>query len=304
MKRQHKLLAALVAVGLLAAACGDDDDDTEAGADRDGPAIEIGAQDFGESQILSEIYRQALEGEGFDASITDVGGFRPVLFGAFEAGDVNLAPDYVASELNFLEEGEATSDVDESLDKLRPLLEEQGLVAFEASEAVDTNTFVMLEERADELGIETLSDLAEQGADLSLGAPEDCAENPFCLPGLEEVYGVDLSSGYVPLGLDLIPSTLDEGGVDVGVFLSSSGQLTEDKYRVLEDDQGMLAADNVFPVASQDLVDAYGEDLEDLLNRISEALTTDDLIEVNKRFEIDRDDPDEIAADWLSDNDF
>ena len=64
------------------------------------------------------------------------------------------------------------------------------------SDAVDTNAFVVTQETADELGLETLSDLAENGADLTLGGPADCATNPFCIPGLQTVYGVDLSDDF------------------------------------------------------------------------------------------------------------
>src|SRR5262245_4271907 len=111
MKRQHKVVALLAIVALLtvAAACGGDDDDTassggggngggNATEQKEGPAIKIGAQDFGESAILSEIYKQALNANGFDASIAEVGGFRDLLFAAFDKGSVNLAPEYVASE--------------------------------------------------------------------------------------------------------------------------------------------------------------------------------------------------------------
>lgn len=308
MKRQH-LIAGLMAFALVAtgAACGDDDDDDTSSGDetteRDGPTVQIGAQQFGESAILAEIYSQALEADGFSVEIVDVGGFRDLLFDSFENGDVNLAPDYVASELNFLESGTATSDVDESFDLLVPLLEDQGLAALEPSDAVDTNTFVMLTEEAEAAGITTLSDLAENGADLTLGAPPDCEENPFCLPGLQDVYSLDMSANFTPLELDLIPTTLEEGAIDVGVFLSTSGRLTEEQFTVLEDDQGLLLADNVFPVASQELLDAYEGDLEELLNSVSAALDTEALIEMNRRYEIDGDEADAIAADWLADND-
>jgi osmoprotectant transport system substrate-binding protein len=72
---------------------------------------------------------------------------------------------------------------------------------------------------------------------------------------------------------------------------------------VLEDDKHLAAADNIVPVLNKDLVDSYGEDLTSVLNDISAALTTDDLIEMNKRYDIDKDDAEDIAADWLSDHD-
>jgi osmoprotectant transport system substrate-binding protein len=312
MKRQH-IIAGVMAFALVAtgAACGDDDDDDDASSsgsegeettEREGPTVQIGAQQFGESEILAEIYSQALEADGFETETVDVGGFRDVLFDSFDSGDVNLAPDYVASQLNSLEPGTATNDVDESLELLRPVLEEQGLVALDPSDAVDTNTFVMLAEDAEAAGIASLSDLAENGADLTLGAPPDCEENAFCLPGLQEVYGLDMSGNFTPLELDLIPTTLEEGAIDVGVFLSTSGRLTEEQFLELEDDEGLLAADNVFPVASQELVDAYGGDLEERLNAVSAELDTEGLIEMNRRYDIDGDEPEEIAADWLADH--
>ena len=315
------LVALLAAFSLLAAACGDDDDteagDAGGGSDgaeaaectedsQSGPAISIGAQDFGESAILAEIYEQALDCAGFEADIQTLGGFRELLFGSFESGDINLAPDYVASNLEFLNDfaGEATSDVDETLDKLTPLLEDRGLVALEPSDAVDTNAFVVTQETSDELGITTLSDLAEKGQDLTLGAPPDCETNGFCIPGLQRVYDLDLSENFVPLDLGVIPASLDEGAIDVGVVVSTDGRLADPDtgWVLLEDDQQMLAADNVFPLASEELTDAYGDDLSTVLDGISAELTTEELTELNKRFDVDKEDADAIAESWLADH--
>ena len=313
MQRHTKLLAGVLALSLLgAAACGDDDDDTATDDDApaadipDGPTITLGAQDFGESLILTEIYEGALDDAGYETEIQEVGGFRDLLFGAFESGDINMAIDYVASQLEFLNDGagQATSDVDETLGILTPLLEEDGIVAATASEAVDTNAFVVTQETSDDLDITTLSDLAEKGADLTLGGPQDCESNGFCIPGLQRVYGVDFTASFTPLDAGVVATSLDEGAIDVGVLFSTDGRIASEGWVLLEDDQQMLAADNVFPILSQEVADAYGHDLTDLLDEVSAALTTEDLIEMNKRYDVDRDDAEDIAADWLSDNGF
>jgi osmoprotectant transport system substrate-binding protein len=234
-----------------------------------------------------------------------VGGFRDLLFGAFDSGDVNLAPDYVASELEFLNEnaGEATGDVDETFDLLQPRLEERDLVGLTPSAAVDTNAFVVTQETADDLGLQSLSDLAEKGADLTLGAPQDCETNPFCIPGLRDVYGLDMSSNFTPLDAGVVLTSLQEGAIDVGLLFSTDGRIASENLVLLEDDQNMLAADNVFPVLTQELVDAYGDDLTSVLDDISAELTTEDLTELNRRFDVDREDADAIAETWLSDHD-
>jgi osmoprotectant transport system substrate-binding protein len=314
--RPLKVLAAVLALSLIGAACGDDDDDTETGGDSgspsapadipDGPVLTLGAQDFGESLILAEIYEGALDDAGYETAIQEVGGFRDLLFGGFESGDVNLAIDYVASQLEFLNDGagEATSDVDATISILEPLLEEKGIVAAAPSEAVDTNAFVVTQETSDDLGITTLSDLAENGADLTLGGPQDCESNGFCIPGLQRVYDLDLSGNFTPLDAGVVATSLGEDAIDVGVLFSTDGRIASEGWVLLEDDQQMLAADNVFPVLSQEAADAYGDDLIALLDSVSSELTTDDLIDLNKRYDVDREDAEDIADDWLADHGF
>jgi osmoprotectant transport system substrate-binding protein len=299
--RRWKVAAALLAAcTLFAAACGDDDDDAE----RSGPRILVGAQDFGESAILAEIYAQVLDDAGYEVDEVSVGGFRDLLLGAFDSGEVNFSPEYAASLLEFLngQAGEATGDVDETVGKLRPLLTERGLVALAPSSAVDTNSFVVTRETAEEHGLEKLSDLAGKESQLTLGGPQDCETNPFCIPGLREVYDVDLSGNFVPLDAGLVATALAGGEIDVAVLFSTDGRIAEEGWVLLEDDRSMLAADNVVPVLAQALIDAYGDELVELVDSVSAKLTTEALIELNRRYDVDKDDADDIAEDWIREN--
>ena len=315
MKTRRMLIALLALFALFAASCGGDDDSTETGSTDtsaedqgagdvpDGPAIKIGAQDFGESAILAEIYGQVLTARGYEVEQVSVGGFRDVLLAAFDNGEVNLSPEYAASMLEFLNEGagQATGDADETVTLLEAELAEIGLQAPEPSPAVDTNAFVVTQETAEQQGFEKISDLPADGAGLKLGAPQDCETNPFCLPGLERVYGVDLSAGFTPLEANLVADALAADEVQVGVLFSTSGRIADEGWVLLEDDKGMLAADNVVPVLSDELVDAYGDDLLQLLDEISAAIDTETLAEMNARFEIDKDDADAIAEEFIAD---
>ena len=317
MKTRRLLIALLAMFALLAAACGDDDDSTETGGSGtspedtdegsgdvpDGPAVKIGAQDFGESAILAEIYGQVLADHGYEVEQVSVGGFRDVLLAAFDNGEVNFSPEYAASALEFLNEnaGQATSDVDETVELLQAELAEIGLQAADPAPAVDTNAFVVTQETAEQQGLEKISDLPADGAGLKLGAPQDCETNPFCLPGLERVYGVDLSGGFTPLETSLVADALAAGEVQVGVLFSTSGRIADEGWVLLEDDEQMLSADNVVPVLSDELMDAYGEDLLELVNEISAAIDTETLTEMNKRYDIDKEDAKVIAEEFIAD---
>jgi osmoprotectant transport system substrate-binding protein len=273
----------------------------------DGPDIVIGAQDFGESAILAEIYKGALESAGYAATVQAVGGFRDLELAAFESGDINLAPEYAASMLEFLNEnaGEATGDAAATTTLLNGYLADLSLVALTPSDAIDTNAFVVTAETAESAGLATLSDLASNGADLILGGPPDCETNPFCIPGLNTAYGIDMSANFQPLDAGQVTvAALEAGEIDVAILFSTSGIIADKGWVLLEDDQGMLAADNVVPVLTTELQAAYGDAFSALLNDVSSKLTTAGLTEMNKRFDIDTEDAEAIAADWLADNGF
>lgn len=300
--RRGVIGAILLSVALVATACGSGDD-ADPG---DGPDIVIGSQDFGESAIVAEIYKGALEASGFSASVQAVGGFRDLELAAFDSGDINLAPEYAASMLEFLNDfaGEATGDAGDTTDMLNGELEAIGLVALDPSDAVDTNALVVTGDTASAVGISTLSDLTDH-PELVLGGPPDCETNAFCIPGLLDVYGVDLASTFQPLDAGQITvQALEAGEIDIAVLFSTSGIIADRGFVLLEDDKGMLAADNVVPVLTADLEEAYGSSLSDVLNDISSKLTTADLTAMNKAFDIDLEDPDDIAAEWLADNGF
>jgi osmoprotectant transport system substrate-binding protein len=312
MTRKIRGLWAVVAcLALLAGACGDDagDDDASTGTDGeatsdtageipDGPTVTIGTQDFGESAILGEIYGQALTNAGYEVEYQELGGFRDLEVPAFESGDINFAPEYVASMLEFLNEfaGEATSDLDETLALLEAQLSEIGLQALEPAPAVDTNTFVVA-------GDSELAEIGDLTDDLTLGAPQDCEANAFCLPGLETVYGIDLSENFTPLDSGpVIADALEQGEIDVAVLFSTTGLISDRGFTVLEDTEGLLAADNIVPVITDDLAEAYGDDFAAVVNEVSAAITTELLTEANARFDIDAEDADVIAEDFLADN--
>lgn len=138
--------------------------------------------------------------------------------------------------------------------------------------------------------------------DLTLGGPADCETNPFCIPGLQRVYDVDLTDSFTPLESGVVADALDSGDIDIALLFSTSGVIADKGWVVLEDDQNMLAADNVIPVLTTELNDAY-PDLAGVANDVSAGFTTENLTELNKRFDVDAEDADSIATSFLEDND-
>jgi osmoprotectant transport system substrate-binding protein len=313
MKRRFRpLLLLTIVLALVASACGGDDDDSTTETQPSDPSeasipegdtITIGAQDFGESKILAELYAQALAAKGYDAEVQDLGGGREIVYTSFDSGDINFTLEYAASALEFLNEqaGEATPDADDTVEKLGDYLTEKDLTAAEPSPAVDSNAFVVTSETAEEHSLDNISDLADF-TDARFGGPQDCPTNPFCLDGLKTRYDVDLTGNFTAFdfGGPLTKTALENGDVDVALLFSTDGAIAENDWVVLKDDKGMINADNVVPVFATSLEDQYGEDFVDFVNQVSAAITTEELTDMNRRFDIEREDADAIATDFLT----
>lgn len=312
----RKILVLIMAIAALSAACSSNKDEAKptaqttagsgasAGADPSTVTVKIGAQDFGESAILAEVYGQALAAAGYKVEQKSLGGYRDISMGAFDSGDINFTAEYAASLLEFLNDkkGEATSDVTETTKLLGNYLPDRKLVAAEPADAVNTNAFVIRRDTADKLGIKTLSDLAEKGSNLKLGSPADCDTNPFCLPGLKKVYGLDLSGDWVTLDAGVVSTALQNKEIDVAVLFSTDGVIADRDWVLLEDDKHMLAADNIIPVMSTKLAEQGGQAFLDIVDEVTAKLTTDGLIAMNKRYDIDKEAARDIAKDWLTEN--
>jgi osmoprotectant transport system substrate-binding protein len=286
--RATGLGALLLALALVVVACDDDGG---------GGGITVAAANYPESNILAQVYGQALEAGDVDVTVEEDFGTRPAILDGFESGDVDLTPEYVGGLLNELEGPDtATADTAESVDLLAAALADEDLVAFEPSEAQDVDALAVTQETADEFGLTTYSDLAPVAGQLRLGAPPECAEFPACIPGLRDTYGIEFAE-HVPLDLGSpIFEALSNGDIDVARVFSTDAAVAENDWVILEDDQGLNPVQNVIPVGN---AEADTPEITEIVNEVSAALTTEKLTDLNSRVITDKEDPEDVAAAFL-----
>jgi osmoprotectant transport system substrate-binding protein len=294
------LVALVTAVAVVAVACGDDKDDSASGsASTAKPEVKIATQQFGESEILGQIYGQVLAADGFKVSYQSFKD-RAAIYAAVNSGDANFVPEYAASAVEFLNgnAGEASPDVEATVKALQAQLAKKGLVALKPATAVDSNALVVTKATATKDGLTSISDLK---ATSKLGAPQDCPSNAGCIPALKKTYGLDFTNTFVPLDSSgpLTKQALKSGDVDVAVIFSTDSSIAENGWVVLKDDKKIFNADNIIPVVTQKLAD--DADLVKLVNSTSAVITTENLTALNKRFDVDKEDADAIAKSFISD---
>lgn len=297
--RSPVLGAALVALALVAAACNGSGEDGNGGAgDGDKGSLTVGAVSFAENQILGELYAQALEAAGYEVERQLNLESREILQPAMESGEVDIAPEYLATLAVFLG-GEGGTDPDEVHAQLEDLLADRDQTVLDYSSAVDTNAFVVTQATAEEHSLTAVSDLEGIAGDLTLGGPPECPEREFCIPGLRDVYGIEFGE-FLPLdvGGPLTVEALAGGEIDVGLLFSTDGAIRANDFVVLEDDQQLQQADNIAPVIRSE---ALNDEIAGILNEISAALDTETMTALNAQVTVDQEDPSDVAAGFLTD---
>src|SRR5215208_6792788 len=146
------------------------------------PTIQLASFDFPESEILGQVYGQALTQHGFPVEQVVQLGSREVVAPALEQGKVDMVPEYQGSALNFLNDSDRAVSGDLA--------------------------------RGHKL--EKLSDLVPLAPRLSIGGPPECPERPLCLEGLQDVYKLRFARFKPMPTRGVTAAELDSGEIDVG----------------------------------------------------------------------------------------
>ncbi len=300
-----RAVAALSLGALAMVACGSDGDGS---AGNSAKTVVVGSAPFSESVIVANMYAGALQNEGYQVTVRKGLGQREIYLPALQKGGpdngIDLVPEYVGTLLEHVNRsaGEANGNLDDTVAKLRTRLDTIGLTALNPSPAADQNAFAVTKATADRLRLKRISDLAPHAANMALGAGPECPTRPFCQPGLEKTYGLKFKT-FRPLdsGGAKTMQALTAGEIDVGLVFSSDGAVAARNLVVLEDDKKLQTVDNLIPAIRNDVLD---DTIRTTLNKVSAAMTTEQLIELNKRADVDKADPETLAREWLQQHGF
>ena len=300
-----RLALLLVVAALLAAGC-----------TRDQPApvsrgdLVVGAGPRLESQVIARMYALALEKAGYRVTGQFDVQTRAAYVPALQRGELDLVPEYLSGLTGWLHEETpragsagtapvASGDVDATLRSLRRLLAGRPLAVGPPARATDQVAYAVTKSLADREQLVSMTDLARLNGRLVLGGPADCATVPFCLPGLQSVYGLRFKDVTAVGEVSSRPvfAALQQGKVDVGAVRSSAGGVAAASLVVLRDDRRLQQAENILPLYR----DTVPPDARAVVEQVNRALTTEKLQELNKRVELDGQDPAGLAKRFLQD---
>lgn len=295
--------AALLAAMCVVAACSNSD---PLGAQVKSPSsIVVGSGDFPESQIIAEIYAQALQANGFDIGRRMGIGSRETYVPALKDHSIDLVPEYIGNLLlYFAPDSEATTLDAVELELRRRLPGDLSILT--PAPATDTDTVTVTSQTASAWNLKSIADLAAHSAEVRFGAPSAFANRPAGLPGLRQKYGLDIRPGnFVAIddggGAVTVRALLD-GRVNAANVFTTSSAIPQDHLVVLDDPEHNFLAGNIVPLLNSQKKSGL---LKDVLDAVSAKLTTSGVAGLNAAVSGNAGiDPDEAARNWIRDNGF
>jgi osmoprotectant transport system substrate-binding protein len=292
----------LAAVCLLASCSNSDPLGTEIRSLR---SIVVGSGDFPESQILAEIYAQALQANGFDVGRRLGIGSRETYIPALKDHSVDLVPEYIGNLLQYFEPKSTATMLDAVELELYKRLPGD-LSVLTPSAASDTDTVTVTGQTAAAWHLKTIGDLAAHSSDVKFGAPSDFQARPSGLPGLKQKYGLTISPGnYLAIedgGGAVTVRALVEGKVNAANIFSTSPAIPQDHLVVLEDPEHNFLAGNIVPLVNSQ---KKSDRLKDVLDAVSAKLTSAGVAALNAAVAGNSGvDPGQVARNWIRDNGF
>ncbi len=261
--------------------------------------ITIGSANFPENATLANIYAEALKAKGIDATTSLNIGERAVYIQALQDGSIDLVPEYSGVLLQYFDKAAtavSSEDVYAALQQATP----EGLEVLTQSAAEDKDSIAVTKDTADANNLKSIADLAPVASTMVLGGPPEFATRPTGIPGLEEKYGLTFKE-FKPLdvGGPLTVAALKGDQVQAANLFTTDPAIAANDFVVLEDPKNLFAAQNVLPLIN---ADKATPEVSQVLDAVSSKLTTDELIQLNTKVQVDKQDSAQVAQEWVQAN--
>ena len=304
-----KRIAATAGMGLAAlmlAACGGGGDplagnssaapSTAASASSTSRPIVVGSAAFTESAILAEMYSQALAAKGIASSTKLDIGAREVYIKALQDKSISMVPEYTGNLLlNF--DASASATTAEEIEAALPQALPADLKTLKPAKAADQDVYVVTKEYAAAKGLASLADLQKVAGEVTLGGPPELETRAYGPPGLEKIYNAKVKD-FRPYPSPAVKTKdLLDGKIQLATYFTTESVIADNGLVQLQDPQAMILPQNVVPLVRSEV--AENAAAVSTIEAVQAALTTEELTALNKRVDAERQEPKQVAADYL-----
>lgn len=294
-----------LALALAISACGGSKDkggsnplDQKTASGGGGGSIVVGSANFPESQLLGELYAQALEAKGVKVTRKFNIGSREVYYDQVKSGSITVMPEYNGALLTTSVDKNSTAvTTDQVNSELKSKLPST-LAILDSSQAEDKDSVTVNPQTAQKYNLKSIADLKSAAGQVTIGGPSEFKTREQGLVGLEKKYGLKFKK-FQPFDANAqttLVKLLKGNKIQAADLFTTDPTISQNKFVVLQDPQNVFSAQNVTPLVYKSGVNATAQAA---LNAVSAKLTTQDLLAMMTKLVIDKSDADTVAKAWL-----
>src|SRR3954465_7931498 len=242
---------------------------------KSGPTITIGTKNFGEEYILGQLYKQALQANGFTIKYQENIGSTELMTSALQSGKINFYPEYTGVIVQVVfHRAKSPTTAKATYDLAKKLEAAKGYTLLKATPFYDSDVVVVANAYAKKHGLKSVGDLKKAGA-FKFGAFPECRTRNTCLLGYEKQYGLTKIQ-FLPLAGISAYAALDAGKVLAADVFSTDPPLAKpSKYTVLAGPKTIGGFQNVAPIVKASIFKDAGPDFAKTVNAVSGKLSQD-----------------------------
>ena len=216
-----------------------------------GGSLVIGSAAFPESELLANIYAEALKAKGVQATTKLDIGERAIYLKALSEGSIDFFPEYTGSLLSFLDKNATAKKPAAVFAALHKAIGPQ-LTVLKYAPAQDSDTITVTKATAAKYKLTSIADLAPVAGKLTFGAPAQFQTRPDGIPALKSVYGVTFGR-FTKLGTagTITVNALKNGTIDAADIFSTDSSIVKNGFVSLQDPKSMFAAQNIVPLVNK-----------------------------------------------------
>lgn len=271
------------------------------GDELEGLTGEIGSKDFSEQYILAYITAELLNAHGADVEAnTKLVGSANVRQ-ALENDQFLGYWEYTGTSwITYNGNTAPVQGAEAQFDAVKEADAENGIAWLDPAPFNNTYAFAVRQSAAEELGVKTLSDVAA----LPSSDQTFCIESEFSTrddgwPGLSAAYGFAEDAGVTMLDTGVIYTATEKGDdCNFGEVFQTDGRIPALDLVVMEDDQEFFPSYQGGFTLKQATLDEYPA-IADVIAVVSPLLTTEVMQELNALVDVEGEDPEDVAIDWL-----
>lgn len=265
--------------------------------------IVVASKDFTEAILVGEMYALVLEDAGIPVDRKMNLGSTDLVHGALlkggDNGGVDLYPEYTGTGLQAVLKADPISDPQQVYDAVKKgYADKFQLTWLERSPMNDTQAMVTSKEVSEAKGIKSLQDLCDKAGELTIAARAEFKDRKDALPALQKIYGgCNFKEIKVVESGDLLYKALVDKQVDAAQADSTAGQIATNGLLLLEDPKGYGGPYNMAPVVRNDVLALY-PNIKDTLNKLAPKITTAEITALNATASQGKE-PKDVAMEWL-----